>query len=193
MNFFAAGQERIDAEVERRLREEEEQCMNPSPFIVNFFKSNYGMDQEQVNLLWDIAKVCGRAHFMKNTDHFVQNFVQNNRVDFVVWIADFVRIYYEDGSEYSKMDGSPCSKNLTDVQRTSLVELFDESNKCTDEIVKTLFNFLCDTSFPEFSIDQRDMFWILVSSSFTSKEEVEEFNALSRNMIRNQILSEREQ
>lgn len=193
MNFFDAGKEQLDAEVDRRLRQEEEQCMNPSPVIVNFFKSKYGMDQAQINLLWDIVKVCGRAHLMKNTELFVHNFVENNRDDFVVLIADFVRIYHLDGGEDSKLEGNLCSKNLTDVQRTSLMELFDESKKCTDNIVKTLFNFLCDTSFPDISIDQRDMFWILVSNAFTSKEEVEQFNALSRDIIRNQILSEHQQ
>lgn len=192
MNLFDAGHERIDAEVERRLRDEEEKCINASPAIVNFFKTQYDMDEVQIDLLWDIVKVCSRAHLMKNGD-FVHNFVDNTRDDFVVLIADFVRIYYPDGGEDLILDGNPCSKNLTDVQRKSLVELFDEANNCTDAIVKTLFNFLCDTSFPDISIQQRDMFWMLVSKSFTSKEEIAEFNAMSRIMIRNQILSEHQQ
>lgn len=185
MNFFHSDTKRVDAEVERRLCADEEQCANPSTVIVNFFTTKYGMDKEEIDFLWDIVKVCGLAYSMKNTQLLVHSFVDNNRDDFIVLIASFVQIIYSDGGEDSFIDGNICSENLTEVQRTSLIELFDEKNEITDAIVQTLFNFLCDTSFSEISNDERDMFWTFVSNAFTSKEKVEEFNAVSRMNICN--------
>lgn len=190
MNLFDAGKQRLDAEVERRLNVMESKCCDvPSPVIVNFFNRRYGMDEAQIYLLWDIAKVCCRANMMKDPNVFVHDFVDNTRDDFVVLISEYVRCTNSFGQD-SFMCGNPSSMNLTDQHRRSLLEMFDDRNKITEAIVIALFSFLCDTSFPQMTDNDRDLFWGLISNAFTSRKEIEEYKAMYRIQIRNQILYE---